>query len=135
MGIEAGTFIMLGYPGETEEDILETLEYLKEANPDLATYTVSYPIKGTALYQELEGQLINQKDWQKSTDREIEFRRTYPNKYYRYALPWLINSFELYKRKMNGKSFGLEVIKLFLLTKVLRVGMLIYRRQNKQHAV
>ena len=32
-GIEAGTFIMLGYPGETEADIEETIHHLKEANP------------------------------------------------------------------------------------------------------
>ena len=53
-GIEAGTFIMLGYPGETEEDIEETIHHLKESNPDHFTITVAYPIKGTELYQEIE---------------------------------------------------------------------------------
>ena len=53
-GIEAGTFIMLGYPGETEEDIEETIQHLKESDPDLFTITVAYPIKGTELYQEVE---------------------------------------------------------------------------------
>jgi anaerobic magnesium-protoporphyrin IX monomethyl ester cyclase len=47
-GIQAGTFIMLGYPGETEADIRETVEHLKDSNPDLFTITVAYPIKGRA---------------------------------------------------------------------------------------
>src|SRR5574340_314772 len=38
-GIEAGTFIMLGYPGETESDILETIEHLSESDPDHFTLT------------------------------------------------------------------------------------------------
>ena len=38
-GIETGTFIMLGYPGETEADIEATLEHLKAADPDQFTIT------------------------------------------------------------------------------------------------
>ena len=30
LGIETGTFIMLGYPGETKKEIYETIQYLKE---------------------------------------------------------------------------------------------------------
>ena len=37
---------MLGYPGETEDDILKTLDHLKNANPDIFTITTAYPIKG-----------------------------------------------------------------------------------------
>ena len=48
-GIQAGTFIMLGYPGETEDDIEETIRHLKESNPEYFTITVAYPIKGTEL--------------------------------------------------------------------------------------
>jgi len=54
LGIETGTFIMLGYPGETEEDIIETINYLKEANPTQYTITIAYPIKGTSLYNEIK---------------------------------------------------------------------------------
>ena len=45
-GIQTGTFIMLGYPGETEADIEATIEHLKSADPDQFTITVSYPIRG-----------------------------------------------------------------------------------------
>ena len=53
-GMEAGTFIMLGYPGENETDIKETLAHLKYSNPDQYTITVAYPIKGTQLYSQVE---------------------------------------------------------------------------------
>jgi radical SAM superfamily enzyme YgiQ (UPF0313 family) len=32
-GIETGTFIMLGYPGETEADIEATIDHLKRSDP------------------------------------------------------------------------------------------------------
>jgi len=73
LGMETGTFIMLGYPGETEEDITETIQYLKDANPTLYTITVAYPIKGTSLYNEVESKITSNLDWETSTDREIEF--------------------------------------------------------------
>jgi radical SAM superfamily enzyme YgiQ (UPF0313 family) len=50
-GIETGTFIMLGYPGETEADIEEPIDHLKQSNPDYFTITLAYPIKGTEFYQ------------------------------------------------------------------------------------
>ncbi len=79
-GIEAGTFIMLGYPGETEEDIEETIHHLKESNPDHFTITVAYPIKGTELYQEIEALQTAELDWSTSTDRQVDFKRTYSQK-------------------------------------------------------
>jgi tRNA A37 methylthiotransferase MiaB len=39
--IEAGTFIMLGYPGETEDDIEETIHHLKDSNPD-HSFTINH---------------------------------------------------------------------------------------------
>ena len=45
---------MVGYPGEDEQDISETITYLKAANPTHFTITVAYPIKGTSLYNEIE---------------------------------------------------------------------------------
>ncbi len=50
---------MVGYPGETEADIYETVSHLKQSNPDLFTITVAYPIKGTPLYQETEHLFID----------------------------------------------------------------------------
>jgi len=90
-GMQAGTFIMLGYPGEEEKDIKETLHHLKYADPDLYTVTVAYPIKGTPLYTEVEDVFIKDLPWESSTDRDIDFKRTYNRRYYDYAMSWIQN--------------------------------------------
>lgn len=105
IGIETGTFIMLGYPGETKEDINQTIKYLKEANPTHYTITVAYPIKGTSLYNEVENKITNQLDWATTTDREIDFKRTYSRKFYNYAVSKVVNEVESSRKK------GLDSIK------------------------
>ncbi len=109
MGIETGTFIMLGYPGETEKNIDETIQYLKDAKPTHYTITVAYPIKGTSLYHEIEDKIIALPDWEKSTDREIDFKRTYSRKYYNYAVSKVVNEVEFDRE--NSKT-SLRAIKL-----------------------
>jgi len=99
-GMEAGTFIMLGYPGETESDILETAAHLKTAIPNHFTITTAYPIKGTELYTEITSAITNMPEWSKGSDREIKFKRTYPEKYYPYAVRYVANEVA-YARKGN----------------------------------
>jgi radical SAM superfamily enzyme YgiQ (UPF0313 family) len=103
-GIEAGTFIMVGYPGETKEDIFETARHLKSSDPDHFTITVAYPIKGTPLYEEVESRFIEQLSWDKSTDRDIDFKRTYTRRYYDYAVKMISN--EVYFRKALKRPIG-----------------------------
>jgi len=109
IGIETGTFIMLGYPGETEKNIDETIQYLKEARPTHYTITVAYPIKGTSLYNEIEDKITEQPDWENSTDREIDFKRTYSRKYYNYAVSKVVNEVEFDREKSKT---SLKAIKL-----------------------
>lgn len=109
MGIETGTFIMLGYPGETEKNIDETIQYLKEAKPTHYTITVAYPIKGTSLYNEIEDKITEQPNWESSTDRDIDFKRTYSRKYYNYAVSKVVNEVE-FDREISKTS--LKAIKL-----------------------
>jgi radical SAM superfamily enzyme YgiQ (UPF0313 family) len=105
-GIEAGTFIMLGYPGETEEDIIETVHHLKASQPDQFTITITYPIKGTPLYSEVEKDFLTNFPWDSSTDRDIDFKREYPRQYYEHAVKWVVNEVNASKHanKMEIKS-------------------------------
>jgi len=89
---------MLGYPGETETDIYETIDYLKEANPTHYTITVAYPIKGTSLYNEIENDITVHPNWETSTDRQIDFKRNYSRKYYNYAVSKVVNEVEFSRK-------------------------------------
>jgi len=109
-GIETGTFIMLGYPGETEKDIEETISHLKKSNPDLFTITIAYPIRGTELFQEIETNQVNFFDWEKQTDRDRDFIRTYPRRYYDFAVRRVVNEVRYYKAINNG-SIKPEAVK------------------------
>jgi anaerobic magnesium-protoporphyrin IX monomethyl ester cyclase len=110
-GIEAGTFIMLGYPGETKEDIKETIEHLVQSNPSQYTITIAYPIKGTELYNEVKNEFLGQRlEWETSTDRDIDFKRTHPKQYYQYAIQWVMN--EVYLKTKNKNVFKIPYLKL-----------------------
>ncbi|MFN0176189.1 MAG: B12-binding domain-containing radical SAM protein [Saprospiraceae bacterium] len=127
IGIEAGTFIMLGYPGETEADIHETVQHLKASNPDLFTITVAYPIKGTGLYEEVQASSPEYSGsglpWEQRTDRDLDFQRTYPRRYYDFALRWTANSVRLHKARLAGKHLTLKGLKLLGKVGAARVGM------------
>ena len=110
-GIEAGTFIMVGYPTETQEDIDLTIDYLKEANPDQFTITVAYPIKGTGLYNQIEKDIIEQPDWATSTDRQIDFKRTYSRSFYDFAVRRIVNEVNYHKLKVSGKPMSKTALK------------------------
>lgn len=106
-GLQAGTFIMVGYPGETDDDVQLTLKHLKRADPDHYTITVAYPIKGTPLYEEVESLFTQQLPWESSTDRQLDFRRTYSRKYYDYAVRWIYNEMALH-RLQHRNQFSLS---------------------------
>ncbi|HET6542502.1 MAG TPA: radical SAM protein [Chryseolinea sp.] len=125
-GIEAGTFIMLGYPGETEEDIEETIRHLKKSNPDYFTITVAYPIKGTELYQEIEAVQTTNLDWSTSTDRQVDFKRTYSRKYYDYAVKRVINEVNYFKAMGRRPSLGAAKLKAKSL--IAKLGMQLFKK-------
>ena len=131
-GIQAGTFIMLGYPGETEADIRETVNHLKVSNPDLFTITVAYPIKGTGLYEEMQSSASAALPWAQRTDRELDFRRTYPRRYYDFAVRWTVNAVHLHKARLSGRTFSLGAFKLLAKTWAARAGMWWWRRNGSE---
>jgi tRNA A37 methylthiotransferase MiaB len=113
-GLEAGTFIMLGYPGETEEDIQITVDYLKDCQPDQFTITVAYPIKGTSLYKEVEDKQIAELDWTMTTDRDRDFVRTYSRKYYDYAVRWVVNEVNATRVKATSSKLKMRTKSVLL---------------------
>ncbi|MBD09161.1 MAG: B12-binding domain-containing radical SAM protein [Flavobacteriaceae bacterium] len=124
LGMESGTFIMVGYPGENEKDINDTITYLKAANPTHFTITVAYPIKGTSLYNDIEDKITIKPNWETSTDRDIDFTRTYPRKFYDYAVRRIANEVNFNKEKLKGEEKNLlNVLKLKTKSLLAQTGM------------
>lgn len=94
-GIETGTFLMLGYPGEKKSDIAATIKHLQVAKPDYFTLTIAYPIAGTPLYE--ENGISNQRDfeWRKQTDRDRALTGRHNRKYYEWGIRWVNNAVAL----------------------------------------
>ena len=122
-GIETGTFIMLGYPGETQEDIIETVNHLKESNPDHFTITIAYPIKGTSMYAEVEDLQNKKLDWEASTDRDRDFQRKYSRNYYENAVGFVTNEVKWYQSKTNSKTSEANRYKYYVKSKAHRCLM------------
>jgi anaerobic magnesium-protoporphyrin IX monomethyl ester cyclase len=104
-GMQAGTFIMLGYPGEKLEDIRESIRHLKACLPALFTVALSYPIKGTDLWNETLSLQFPAPRWEISSDRDIDFKRTYSRRFYDYAIRWVVNEVE-FSRAFRNKPLG-----------------------------
>lgn len=132
LGIETGTFIMLGYPGETEADIYLTLDHLKQANPDFFTITVAYPIRGTGLFEDIKDKITNEPNWFSSTDRDIDFQRTYRRKYYDYAVHWVVSNVHFHKLKLAGRSLSWSGFKLSIKIALARLGMWLHRSLSQK---
>jgi anaerobic magnesium-protoporphyrin IX monomethyl ester cyclase len=132
-GIETGTFIMLGYPGETEADIEATIEHLKRADPDQFTITVSYPIKGTPFYDDVRGEIIDPGPWATSTDRDIRLRGRRSSFYYRFAVSRVVNEVRHFQvARRSGGSLSLTAAKHQARALVARAGM---RLDSALHAI
>lgn len=126
-GIQAGTFIMLGYPGETEDDIEETIRHLKESNPEYFTITVAYPIKGTELFAEVEAVQTNNFNWDSNSDRDREFKRTYNRKYYDFAVRRVTNEVNYNKMILNNNYLSKSTLVYKTKSFAAKLGMLYYR--------
>lgn len=131
-GIQAGTFIMLGYPGETEADIEETIHHLKVSNPDHFTITVAYPITGTPMYQEIEPTMIEPAPWESRTDRQLDFKRSYSRRYYDFAVRRVTNEVNFHKGRHKGAYLAASRHKMKSLA--AKAGMWWERRKSPDHA-
>ena len=54
LGIESHAHCMLGMPGETRETMKRTIDFVKEINPTSASWTITTPYPGSALYDQVK---------------------------------------------------------------------------------
>lgn len=127
-GMQTGTFLMLGYPGETEQDILATARYLRHARPDLFTVTLAYPIPGTVFHDQVAHETTSPA-FDQGSDRDRRFPRTYSDAYYRYASRLLQHTHALSVAPTRWRA-GVQ----HLCCALARLGMWWHRRRTPQQA-
>ncbi|PYS35781.1 MAG: B12-binding domain-containing radical SAM protein [Acidobacteria bacterium] len=97
VGMQAGFFILLGYPDETTADIRMTIDFLKETRPDVVGTSVAFPIKGTEFYQRVEKRVMPNENWSSRNQNKLLFKGKYPRLYYWFAVRWLVKEVNVNK--------------------------------------
>jgi anaerobic magnesium-protoporphyrin IX monomethyl ester cyclase len=82
-GIRPAFFIQFGYPGETQQDIRQTLHMIRELMPAELGISVSYPLPGTLFYERVKNELKEKSNWTDSNELQLMFRNTYPPAFYK----------------------------------------------------
>lgn len=82
-GIRACFFLQFGYPGETWEDIEETVRLVRDTRPDDIGVSVSYPLPGTRFYDRVRDEMGEKRNWTDSDDLSVMFKGAYTTDFYR----------------------------------------------------
>ena len=109
-GIEAGYFVMFGYPGEELEDIYETIDFVGQQQPDIYLTTVAYPLRGTTLYSEIQDQIVNKNGWDTHLQRELDIKNRFSKELYQFAIKKLASE---YRKKQLIRSRQLSLKPLY----------------------
>ncbi len=82
-GIRASFFTQFGYPGEDWDDIMLTVDLLRETLPDDVGVSVSYPLPGTKFHAQVLDQMQAGTNWNDSHSLEMLFRGTFTSPFYK----------------------------------------------------
>jgi radical SAM superfamily enzyme YgiQ (UPF0313 family) len=97
VGIESYFYMMVGYPGETWEDLKASVALLRETHPDVFSTTIAYPLPGTAFYEQVKDRLPARDgsapdadfDWNYTAENRLLFQRDgYSTAFYRRVIRW-----------------------------------------------
>jgi anaerobic magnesium-protoporphyrin IX monomethyl ester cyclase len=81
--IRACYFLQFGYPGEGWQELLETIQLVRDTRPDDVGISFSYPLPGTVFYERVKKQLGSKRNWSDSDDLCIMFHGAYTTEFYR----------------------------------------------------
>lgn len=107
-GLRACFFIQFGYPGETFEDILATVQLVRDTLPDEVGISVSYPLPGTKFYAMVQAELGEKHNWQESNDLAMMFQGAYRTPFYRKLHKLLHRDLLLRQRLLSDPQAKIE---------------------------
>lgn len=126
-GIRAGTFVMVGYDGETWRDIDATVRHLTDCLPDDVLTTLAYPIRGTRYYDEVAERIAALKPWHEGSDRDLTVLGRHSRRFYAHAQKWMRGEVEAARLRKAERRDLVALTKTVLSAKGHRVGMYLTR--------
>jgi radical SAM superfamily enzyme YgiQ (UPF0313 family) len=130
-GIQVGMFMMLGYDGEEESDLVATVEHLKSAAPDIFLTTVAYPIRGTEYWDRVADRIRSDRPWGERTDRDLRIAGRRSRAYYEHATRWMVNEVNLVLEWRRGSRNLPRLARMLLASQRARLGMRLTRRRRE----
>ena len=82
-GIKIAFFLQFGYPGETREEINQTMQMVWDLMPDDIGMSVSYPLPGTKFFTRIKDQLGPKHNWIDSSDLAMMYAGPFITQFYR----------------------------------------------------
>jgi anaerobic magnesium-protoporphyrin IX monomethyl ester cyclase len=112
-GIRACFFLQFGYPGETWDELQETIAFVREMRPDDIGISFSYPLPGTQFYDRVRTQLGQKRNWTDSDDLCIMFKAAYKTEFYRAVRDALHAEVESWREPVVSSNAKAEIDELW----------------------
>ncbi len=116
VGIPWLGFFMMGYPGETQEDILETWRFMKELDPPAAEINIFNPLPGTKVWKELEekGLVKGDMDFSRYSQSSTEyfFLDTVGKDEFKELALWMAREFDSHNEKKRREVASNPVVQV-----------------------
>jgi radical SAM superfamily enzyme YgiQ (UPF0313 family) len=100
-GIKPSFFIQFGYPGETKEDIVQTIRMINNLLPHEIGISVSYPLPGTLFYEKVKADLQKKTNWTDSDEMALMFSNTFSPAYYKQLHKYVHQNYHAHLAKYN----------------------------------
>ncbi len=105
-GLKTGAFFIVGYPGESNKTVLDTVRFASGLPLDYLSFTLPYPIPGTPLYERVKDKGVYIEDWEEPKNyRLIRHKLLYASGFSEGKLKFAIGKAhaQFYGRKYLGK--------------------------------
>jgi radical SAM superfamily enzyme YgiQ (UPF0313 family) len=109
IGIPWLGFFIMGYPGETRETILQSLDFMKELNPSYAEINIFNPLPGTRVWNELQqqGKVSGDMDFSRFSQASTEnffVNGTMTREEFKELALFMAREFDKHNRSRNGNG-------------------------------
>ena len=120
-GLQVGAFFIIGYPGESDDSVLDTVRFASGLPLDYMSFTLPYPIPGTELHERVKNNGgVRVDDWEEPKNWSlIRHKLLYGSSFSETKLKFAIGKAHLQSRgkKFLGKrAYGLVGLPLERLT-------------------